>query len=147
MPTPKADQAIKLKRIEQAYTAILDGNTVNSVKAALMAEHNISESQAYKYVKEAMDKIYEKSSRKFEQEFEKHYKRLERLYAMCIKTNDRRTANQVLKQMSDLFGLDAPKRTDITTGGDKIATFVDVLGTVNKPKQPEETKDAETSEE
>lgn len=149
MPASRADQVLVLKRVEQAYGSLLDGNSVNIVVSALMEEHKVSQAQAYKYVKDAMARIYEKTDKNFENIYDRHYKRLERLYARCMQTKDLRAARQVLKDMADLFGLDAPKRTDITTGGEKLATFVDVLGVKVKPKPPEkaeEKQDADKTE-
>lgn len=142
------DRAAIAMQVEQAFVALLDGYRAPQVVRTLMSEHGIGQTQAYERIKAANAEIYRKSDRKFEEEFEKHYKRLERLYNMCIKAGDRRTANQVIKQISDLFGLEAPKRTDITSGGEKIVpNFVDVLGVQGHVVEPrevmEETKEAE----
>lgn len=139
MPATKADKAEIAKQVEQAFIALLDGYRSPQVVRTLMAEHGIGQTQAYERVKEALAEIYRKREEKFDQSFEKHYKRLERLYNLCLKNGDRKTANSVLKQMSELLGLEAPKRTDITSGGEKITPqFVDVLGMGGHIVEPRE---------
>lgn len=156
MPASKADQVQKEKRIEQAVKAILDGERVPAVVAALQDQYGIAESTAYEYTKEATSRIYQKIEGTLEEKINRHYQRLERLYAKCLKDNDKRTARMVLKDMADLMGLDAPKRTDLTSNGETLQppVFLDVLGVdsdkVIKPKKPEkkeeEPSDVSTSD-
>jgi organic radical activating enzyme len=125
-PLEKTDKVQVDMRIEQAVNALLDGATVQSVVRSFMAEYGISQQQAYKYTKMAQERIHEKIDENIEQKISKHYKRLERLYKKCLDTGDKRTARMLLKDMADLEGLDAPKRTDITSNGETVqgATIV-----------------------
>lgn len=129
MPASKADQVQKARRVQVAVKALLQGNSVQEVVLAMQEQYGIGQTQAYAYAKEATDEIHRKIEGELSDHINKHYKRLELLYAESLKDKDRRTARMVLKDMADLLGMDAPKRTDITTGGEKLATFVDILGT------------------
>ncbi len=141
MPASKADQVQKEKRILQCVNALLDGYPVQRVAIQMQEDYGVSQAQAYTYTKEATTRIHQKIQGELSDNINKHYQRLERLYNKCVQDGDKRTARMVLKDMADLLGLDAPKRTDITTGGEKLATFVDVLGVANE----EEAKDEPVS--
>lgn len=147
MAASKSDQIQKAKRVAQAVKSILEGYSTQEVSVALMEQYGVSESQAYRYVKEATEKIYAKIEGSLEQKINQHYKRLELLYRRCINDGDKRTARMVLKDIADLVGLDAPKRTDITTGGEKLATFVDVLGITSEENTTTRIKDTKKAEE
>lgn len=129
MPASKADAVQKQKRIQQTVQALLKGYSVQEVVLTLQEQYGIAESTAYEYTKEATNRIHQKIEGTLEEKVNKHYQRLELLYRRCIEEGDRRTARMVLKDIADLVGLDAPKRTDVTSGGEKLAMFVDVLGT------------------
>jgi hypothetical protein len=114
----------------------------------MQEEFGIAQATAYEYTKEATNRIHQKISGELSDNINKHYQRLERLYNKCIADGDKRTARMVLKDMADLLGMDAPKRTDITTGGEKLATFVDILGTAQEETTKEEkSKDVSQSDE
>lgn len=140
MPASKSDQIQKAKRVQQAVKSILDGYGTQEVSLAMQEQYGVSEAQAYRYVKEATEKIYEKIEGSLEEKINQHYKRLELLYRRCVQDGDKRTARMVLKDISELVGLDAPKRTDITSGGEKLATFVDILGVEEGSDAKTETK-------
>ena len=147
MPASKADQVQKAKRVQAAVKALLQGNTVQELVIAMQEQYGIGQTQAYEYAKEATSEIHRKIEGELSDHINQHYKRLELLYADCIRDKDRRTARMVLKDMSELIGMDAPKRTDITTGGEKFATFVDILGTENPAGEIKPTKKPEDSAE
>lgn len=127
-PKQRADKVQKQKRVEQAVNALLDGERVQVVVNALMEQYDIAEKTAYEYTKEATARINQKTSENIETRISKHRNRLERLYAKAVKQNDVRGAKQILKDLADLDGLDAPKRTDITTGGQPMQALVKFIG-------------------
>lgn len=136
MAASKANTVQKMKRIQQAVKGLLEGYSTQEMVLTLQEQHGIAESTAYEYTKAATHIIYQKIEGSLDERVNQHYKRLQLLYQKCLKDGDKRTARMVLKDISELVGLDAPKRTDVTSGGEKLATFVDVLGvTGEKPKE------------
>lgn len=128
MPASKADQVEKERRIEQAVAALLDGQRVQTVAIAFQEQYSISQAVAYEYTKEATARIHKKIDKNIDNHIARHLQRLERLYQKSVKVEDRRTARQILKDQADLLGLDAPKRTDITSGGEPIKSLIEFVG-------------------
>lgn len=142
MPASKADQVEKARRIKVVVESLLKGYSVQDVVLTLQEQYGIGQTQAYEYAKEATSVIYRKIEGTLDEKINKHYQRLEYLYKECVTNGDRRTARMVLKDIAELIGLDAPKRTDITSGGEKVtAVFVDVLGvSEDQPKDAHSNK-------
>jgi hypothetical protein len=134
MPASKADAVQKQQRILQAVKSLLDGATVQEVVVAFQQQYGIGEATAYVYTKEATARIHQKIEGTLEDKVNYHYQRLERLYATCIRDNDKRTARMVLKDMAELVGLDAPKRSDVTSGGEKIEIITRVFNQQDNAK-------------
>ena len=87
---------------------------------------NVSDRMIDRYIADATKIIKESADDDIEQERGLMKQRLDDLYKKNIGKKDLRAALQVLRERSDLLGLHAPKRTDITSDGEKVDLIVKV---------------------
>ncbi len=116
----KADKVEYAKRVRDVALKLLRGHAVVDMVVDIQEDYGVGEAQAYAYIKEATARVHQKIEGSLEEKVNQHYYRLVMLYTSCLDNNDRTNARAVLKDIASLVGLDAPKRTDLTTGGEKI---------------------------
>jgi len=117
----KSDKVEYAKRIKFVVEKLLGGWRVVDLVVEINEKYGVAEAQAYTYIKEATAVIHQKIEGSLEEKVNAHYQRLAFLYRKCVDDGDKTTARAVLKDISALLGLDAPKRTDITTNGEKLS--------------------------
>ena len=121
-------KAEKIQRVKKVFSLLLMGAKRAEIcqYAAKSTNWNVSDRMIDRYIAAATEKIHESSEDDIAYERALMKERLDDLYKKNMGKKDLRAALLVLKQRSDLLGLDAPKRTDITSDGEKIAQIIKV---------------------
>lgn len=116
----KADKLTTEQRIEAVYRLILDGWTVEQILQNSSKSWRVSERQVYKYI----DKAWERIEAVAAPQREEHLNRaISAAYQMQREAKTVWEKIAVWRLLSDLLGLAAPKRTEIS-GKDGAAMVI-----------------------
>jgi hypothetical protein len=87
-------------------------------------KYNISERAVDELIAKANAIYAEIAKAERVEEFGKALTRLNNLYARSLKVQDFKTCLSVQKEISNLLGLNAPEKKDITSGGEKLEIVI-----------------------
>ena len=117
----KSDSSEIEKRVNTIYLMILQGFQRKQVIQYVAEKYKVGERQADAYLEKAREIIKSNidtdSSNKKNEILNQYYD----LYQKNYKIEDYRECRNILINISSLLGVEAPKKTDITSGGEKIA--------------------------
>ena len=121
-------KAEKIQRVEKVFSLLLMGAKRREIieYATKSTNWGVSDGMIDKYIADATKLIKESADDDIEKERGLMKQRLDDLYKKNLGKKDLRAALQVLRERSDLLGLHAPKRTDITSDGEKVDLIVKV---------------------
>jgi hypothetical protein len=80
----------------------------------------ITQRQAESLYKDARDRLKERFEQQREEILSEQLGRLYDLLYRCRESGNRRVEAEVLRDLSKIYGLDAPQKVDITSGGEPI---------------------------
>jgi hypothetical protein len=116
----KSDSSEMEKRINIVYLMILQGFQRKQIIQYCSDEFKVGERQTDEYLKQARkivnENILDDSGLKKNEIINQLYD----LYQKNYNLEDYRECRNILAQISDIFGVRAPIKTDITSGGEKI---------------------------
>ena len=113
------------KRILTIYQMILKGySRVEILRyASEKTKWNVSGRQVETYLHRAQERYKKNLDKKEEFLLGKSYTRLENLYRKSFDNSDFKTCLQIEKTIIETFGLEQPKKIDLTSDGEKISGF------------------------
>lgn len=100
------------KRIQQIVRLITEGNSKYTVIRSIAKEYGVKEAFAYKMYKRALERIKEAYKDDTEHLTELMLADLQYIYRLAIKQGNLQAALKAKKQIAELTGIDAPKKTD-----------------------------------
>jgi hypothetical protein len=103
-----------------------NGLSRTSIFEHLTKELELSGSYAYQLIREASEEFESRSVVNFGKDLAIDIERFEVLYEKAIKAGDKKEAREVLKEISKLKG-HYKERLDITSGGDKLTTIINII--------------------
>jgi hypothetical protein len=107
----KADRLTVEQRVEAVYRLILDGWTVEQILQNSSKSWRVSDRQVYKYINAAWERIEAVAA----PQREEHLNRaIAAMYQMLREAKTVKDKAAVWRMLSDLLGLAAPKRTELT---------------------------------
>ena len=116
----KSDSSEIEKRVNTIYLMILQGFQRKQVIQYVAEKYKVGERQADAYLEKAREIIKSNidtdSSNKKNEILNQYYD----LYQKNYKIEDYRECRNILINISSVLGVEAPKKTDITSGGEKI---------------------------
>jgi uncharacterized protein YpmB len=119
-------------RVGNTLELLLRGYSRARIVAITTNNYNVCEKTADTYISKAKEIIKENTSATKDEMIALAAARYQDLYEKNYDSSDLKEARMVLDSISKLFGLEAPKSVDVTSGGDKI-TWNEVR-TYDKPE-------------
>ena len=112
-------------RVSVIYDMIIKGCSRKEIVQFGSNKWSITNRQVDDYIAKANDDIKEVYGQDYkEMIINKQLAQLDDLYNKNYQLNDLRECRNLIESKSKLLGLNAPTKTDITTGGDKIETTI-----------------------
>jgi uncharacterized protein YpmB len=111
-------------RVGNTLELLLRGTTRARIVAITTNNYNVCEKTADTYISKAKEIIKENTSATKDEMIALAAARYQDLYEKNYDSSDLKEARMVLDSISKLFGLEAPKAVDVTSGGDKITDRV-----------------------
>lgn len=115
-----ADQNEINTRIAKIYTLLCKGIKRGDVVKWAQENYKISQKQAYNYVTLAIEQRSKDLDEYKENALSDQIAILRSLYLENYKIEDYKECRAILAQIASLIGLEAAKKTDITTNGESI---------------------------
>jgi hypothetical protein len=114
-------------RVTQVTDLLLKGaKRAQILQFAGKLNWDVSDSMVDKYIGQATEAIRESAVVDRDYEVALAKERYEYLYTQSVSGKDYRGALSVIQSKSKLLGLDAPTRTDITSGNEKIKAYIGI---------------------
>ena len=118
----------KDKRINAVHTLILQGASNSQIVQYCSKEYKITDRATYNYINEVRAIIREDFLKTDDADVMKSeiFARLENLYQQNMDIDDLKECRNILKDIRDMLGLNAPQKTDITTKGESVNNAISV---------------------
>lgn len=112
-------------RLSIVYDMVVKGSSRKEILRYAATEWDL----AYRQVDDYLARVNQDIKDTYGQEYKelilnKQLAQLDDLYVKNYQVNDYRECRNLIESKSKLLGLNAPTKTDITTGGDKIETTI-----------------------
>ena len=107
-PSRKLPTALRLEAHAVAVELLCQMQTDHTIKKALKKQYGVSHSTATSILRKAAASIQEQSAENAQRKKAKRLRQLESLYRTSMKNKRLNVCAQVLKQMTELEGLNAP---------------------------------------
>jgi hypothetical protein len=130
----RANDAEIAARVQEVLNARLNGASFHDLQALAVEKNwDVSDRQLWRYVQSA-DKL---TGQHFDEDratlFRRHILQRRRLFAMALQDGDARTGLAVLKDEAELFGLYAPRKSEVSgPRGGPVQTAVVILPSKDK---------------
>lgn len=115
-PKQKPTKAETQQRIQSIVVAILEGKRQQSIVYNAAKQYEISPRQAYRYYQSALTSIRDNFAKDLDTYTAQHLARLEHVYKTAIEQGNLKAGLTALSQISNLLGLDAPKKVQAQHG-------------------------------
>lgn len=123
----KATKAEVQERVNAIYQLILVGaSRKDIIQFASSQEWGVTNRQVDTYARKARELFAAEASRERNEYRDESYMRLMYILSRCLEVQDYKTALSTQKEINELFGLKAPKRSEIT-GADGDALTVRIV--------------------
>lgn len=118
----KTNEAQYEERMVEVFEMILyDTLSFTEFRKEAARRFNITTRQAEALYKDAKDRLKERFSQERETVLNDQLSRLHDLLKRCRDNNNRKIELETLATLNKLYGLDAPVKVDVTSGGSPIA--------------------------
>lgn len=109
-------KAEKEARVRSIVVAILEGKRQQSIIYSTAKQYGVTPRQAYRYYQSALASIRDNFAKDLDTYTAQHLARLEHVYKLALDSGNLKAALTALSQMSNLLGLDAPKKVQAQHG-------------------------------
>lgn len=114
-------------RIERAFEMMLyEKKSYDEFKKQFAQEMNITSRMAENYWKDVRNRLKERFNQNQEEILQEQLNRLYDLLNRCRLSGNRRVESEVLRDISKILGLEAPKKLDLTTNGESISININL---------------------
>lgn len=118
----KTNEAQYEERMVEVFEMILyDTLSYTEFRKEAARRFNITTRQAESLYKDAKDRLKERFSQERENVLNEQLSRLHDLLKRCRENNNRKIELETLNTLNKLYGLDAPVKVDVTSGGNPIS--------------------------
>jgi hypothetical protein len=114
----------RFNRVNEVKTLILQGCSTSQIMEYCVKTFKTEKSINYDYIKEAKQLMIDDfhKTTDFEAFKAEIYSRLEDLYQKSMDIDDFKECRNILKDIREMLGVNAPTKTDLTTNGKEINT-------------------------
>lgn len=132
---PAASQAEIEQRVYQVAELLIAGAPRHHIHAVCAQKFDVSARQADRYIEQAAAEIAAEAAPQRAALINTTRARLERLYYKAATAGDLRSALAALKQLADLYGLNAPTRSavDLRVDTVEVQTVIDAIERTGLP--------------
>jgi hypothetical protein len=130
-PQKRANKAVVVDRVCTLTKELIRGSSRKDLRR-IAAGWDVSERQMERYIAAAVAELEKRAKYSLNYEFGKNAARLESLYLEAEKKGDVRTRLAVIKQICDMFGLNAPSKTEISGSLTASAEWIELRGVLIK---------------
>lgn len=106
---PRASQLEEIEMMKNVYDMLIRGYTNRQIKDSLTNDYHYEERNAHRLLYKVFKRLLVENEVELEQEKNKYIDMYLNLYQQAVANNDVRAATQVLKNLSDLQGLNVQK--------------------------------------
>jgi predicted DNA-binding protein YlxM (UPF0122 family) len=112
----------RFNRINTVKTLMLQGCSTSQITKYCEETYNLGQTATYDYIKEAKQLMIDDfhKTTDFEAFKAEIYNRLEDLYQKSMDIDDFKECRNILKDIREMLGVNAPTKTDLTTNGKEI---------------------------
>ena len=115
------------ERMTRVFEVMLyEKKSYNEFKVQIAKEFNITQRQAENLWSEARTRLKERYSQEQEEILQEQLNRYHDLLMRARDSGNRRVEREVLADMNKLYGLESPKKLDITSGGEQISININL---------------------
>jgi hypothetical protein len=115
--TPRCTKAARIRRVDVVYRYLLDGLDTSDIIERVGKEHaawGVKERAIKQYIHDARQLISEAGAFERAEEFARAVAELRHLFRKALEKGDINAARLARKDLTELYGLNAPKRIEIT---------------------------------
>jgi hypothetical protein len=114
-------------RMTRVFEAMLyEKKSYTEFKEQISKEFNITQRQAENMWADARKRLKERYSQEQEEVLQEQLNRYHDLLMRARDSGNRRVEREVLADMNKLYGLESPKKLDITSGGEQISININL---------------------
>lgn len=114
-------------RMTRVFEAMLyEKKSYTEFKEQISKEFGITQRQAENMWAEARKRLKERYSQEQEEVLQEQLNRYHDLLMRARDSGNRRVEREVLADMNKLYGLESPKKVDITSGGEQISININL---------------------
>jgi predicted DNA-binding protein YlxM (UPF0122 family) len=112
----------RFNRVNEVKTLMLQGCSTSQIAKYCEDKYNLGQTALYDYIKQAKQLMIDDfhKTTDFEAFKAEIYSRLEDLYQKSMDIDDFKECRNILKDIREMLGVNAPTKTDLTTNGKEI---------------------------
>jgi hypothetical protein len=123
----KANEIEYEQRMERAFEMMLyEKKSYDEFKKQFAQEFDISTRQAENVWKDVRNRLKERYSQNQEEILTEQLNRLYDLLNRCRLQGNRRIESEVLRDITKILGMEAPKKVDLTSNGETISININI---------------------
>jgi len=126
MAAPKSTKSEIEARVSKVIDLLCMGLSRSEIVQYSAKEWGIAPRQGDEYIAKATAELKKRAAFDRDEELAKARERLTWLYKKCISVQDFQRALAVQKELNALYGLYAPTKTDITSGGERVQAITTI---------------------
>lgn len=115
------------ERISRAFELMLyEKKSYDEFKNQFSKEMGITTRQSENYWKDVRNRLKERYNQNQEEILSEQLNRLYDLLNRCRLSNNRRVESEVLRDITKILGMEAPKKVDLTSNGEPISININL---------------------
>ena len=123
----KANEIEYEQRMERAFELMLyEKKSYDEFKKQFAQEYDVTTRQAENVWKDVRTRLKERFSQNQEEILTEQLNRLYDLLNRCRLQGNRRIESEVLRDITKILGMEAPKKVDLTSGGEAISININI---------------------
>jgi len=123
----KANEIEYEQRMERAFELMLyEKKSYDEFKKQFAQEYDITTRQAENVWKDVRNRLKERYSQNQEEILTEQLNRLYDLLNRCRLQGNRRIESEVLRDITKILGMEAPKKVDLTSNGETISININI---------------------
>jgi gas vesicle protein len=123
----KANELEYEQRMERAFELMLyEKKSYDEFKKQFAQEYDVTTRQAENVWKDVRNRLKERYSQNQEEILTEQLNRLYDLLNRCRLQGNRRIESEVLRDITKILGMEAPKKVDLTSNGETISININI---------------------
>jgi gas vesicle protein len=123
----KANEIEYEQRMERAFELMLyEKKSYDEFKKQFAQEYDVTTRQAENVWKDVRNRLKERYSQNQEEILTEQLNRLYDLLNRCRLQGNRRIESEVLRDITKILGMEAPKKVDLTSNGETISININI---------------------